>query len=180
VREKKIHELILKWVGSFISNQTTTLCLPGNNTDAFLTYIGIPHGSTLSPNLFFLNNAYFVDTCNLPTLPAYWIGFDNDMNTLALGKTTEDHCRMLQSLDERCLELARRHWASFAPDKFILVHFTKVTTMYNTACQLTLPSFTINPSPFACVFGDIHEENSAGTRTCNTLGPSWQLRPTSS
>jgi hypothetical protein len=43
----------------------------------------------------------------------------------------------------------------FAPDKYILVHFIKARTKHNTACQLTLPSFTINPSPSARVLGVI-------------------------
>jgi nitrate reductase assembly molybdenum cofactor insertion protein NarJ len=35
MRERKILEWIVKWVGSFISNKTTTLCLPGYSTKAF-------------------------------------------------------------------------------------------------------------------------------------------------
>jgi nitrate reductase assembly molybdenum cofactor insertion protein NarJ len=42
MRERKITEWIVKWVGSFISNRTTTLCLPGYNTEAFSTHTGIP------------------------------------------------------------------------------------------------------------------------------------------
>jgi hypothetical protein len=41
-RERKTHELIVKWVGSFISNRSTTLCLPGYNTEAFSTHTNIP------------------------------------------------------------------------------------------------------------------------------------------
>jgi hypothetical protein len=44
MRERKIPEWIVKWVGSFISNKTTILCLPGYNTDAFPIYMGIPKG----------------------------------------------------------------------------------------------------------------------------------------
>jgi hypothetical protein len=42
MRERKISKCIMKWVGSFISNRTTTLCLLGSNTDAFPTHTGIP------------------------------------------------------------------------------------------------------------------------------------------
>jgi hypothetical protein len=35
MRERKSLEWIVKWVGSFISSRTTTLCLPGHNTDVF-------------------------------------------------------------------------------------------------------------------------------------------------
>jgi hypothetical protein len=50
-----------KWVGSFISNRTTTLCLPGYNTDAFPTHTGVPQGSPLSPILFLFYNANLVE-----------------------------------------------------------------------------------------------------------------------
>jgi hypothetical protein len=52
MRERKIPEWKVKWVGSFISNRTTTLCLPGYTTDAFPTHMGIPQSSPLSPIIF--------------------------------------------------------------------------------------------------------------------------------
>ncbi len=110
----------MKWVGSFISNRTTTLCLPGHNTNAFPTHTGITQGSPLSPILFLFYNANLVDACNPHTLPSSGISFVDDVNTLAFSKTTEDNCRMLLSIRERCLEWAGKHGASFAPEKYIL------------------------------------------------------------
>jgi hypothetical protein len=141
----------VKWVGSFISNRTTTICLPGYITNAFSIHMGILPGSPLSPIFFLFYNAYLVDACNPPTLPSTGIGFVNDVNALAFGKTNEDNCRTLQSIHECCLEWAGKHGASFAPEKYILVHFTKARTKYNTACPLTLLSLTISPSPSAHV-----------------------------
>jgi hypothetical protein len=153
MRGRKILEGILKWVGSFISNRTTTLCLPGYNTDSFLTHTGIPQGSPLLPILFLFYNSNHIDACNLPTSPSSMIAFVDDVNALAFGKTTADNCRTLQGLHERCLEWARSHGASFAPEKYILVHFTKARTKYNADCALTLPSLSIPPGPSACVLG---------------------------
>jgi hypothetical protein len=62
---------------------------------------------------------------------------------------------MLQTVHERCLEWARRHGASFAPEKYILVHFTKARTKHNHSCPLILPTSTIHPSPSARVLGVI-------------------------
>jgi hypothetical protein len=61
MREKKVPEWIVKWVGSFISNRTTTLCLPGYNTHAFPMHTGIPQGSPLSPILFLLYHTNLVE-----------------------------------------------------------------------------------------------------------------------
>jgi hypothetical protein len=77
------------------------------------------------------------------------------VNALAFGKTIEENCRTLQNVYKRCLEWARRHGASFAPEKYILVHFTSARTKHNTACPLTLPSLTIFPSLSARVLGVI-------------------------
>jgi hypothetical protein len=155
MRERKIPEWIVKWVGSFISNQTTTLCLPGYNTDAFATPTGIPQGSPLSPIHFLFYNANLVEICNPPTLPASGTGFVDDVNALAFGRSTEENCRTLQTVHERCLEWARRHGASFAPEKYILVHLTKARTKHNHSCPLILPTSTIHPSPSARVLGII-------------------------
>jgi hypothetical protein len=139
MRERKILEWIVKWVGSFISNRTTTLCLPCYTTDTFPTHTGIPQGSPLSPILFLFYNTNLVDACNLPTAPSSGISFVDDVNGVAFGKTTEVNCRTLQSIHERWLEWARKHGASFVPEKYILVQLTKARTKHNTACPLTLP-----------------------------------------
>jgi hypothetical protein len=95
MRDGKIPQWIVKWVGRFIINGTTTLCMPGYNTDAFPTNTGIPQGSPLSPILFLILNANFVEACNPLTLPASGTGFVDDVNALAFGKSTEEYSRTL-------------------------------------------------------------------------------------
>jgi hypothetical protein len=107
------------------------------------------------PILFLFYNANLVDVCNPPTLPAPGIGFVDDVNALAFGKSTEENCRTLQAVHERSLDWARKHGASFAPDKYILMHFTKARTKHNTACPLVLAASTLHPSPSARVLGVI-------------------------
>ncbi len=145
----------MKSFGSFISNRTTTFCLPGYHTNTLPTHTGISQGSPLLPIRFLFYNVHHIDACNFSSVPTSGISFVDYVNALAFGKLTEDNCRMLQSVHKHCLGWARRHGASFAQDKYILVHFTKVRTKPNTPCPLTLPSFTICPSSSAHVFGVI-------------------------
>jgi hypothetical protein len=77
------------------------------------------------------------------------------MNTLAFGKSYKEYPRVLQIVNEQCLELARRHGPSFATEKYILMHFTKAGTKHNSSCPLILPTSTIHPYYSACVLGVI-------------------------
>jgi hypothetical protein len=155
MRERKVPEWIVKWVGSFISNRTTTLCLLCYNTDAFPTDTSIPQGSPLSLILFLFHNVNLVEICNPPTLPSLGTGFVDDVNALALCKLREENRRMLQKVHERCLEWARMRRASSAPEKYILVHFTKARMKNNHSCPIILFTSTIHPSPSARVLGII-------------------------
>jgi hypothetical protein len=87
--ERKFPEWIVTWVGSFISNQTTTLCLLGYNTDRFPTHTGIPQSSLLSLILFLFYYANLINACNPPTLPVSGIDLVDDVNALAFRKSTE-------------------------------------------------------------------------------------------
>jgi hypothetical protein len=89
----------------------------------------------------------------------------DNVTTLAFGKSTEENYRTLQTVHKRCLEWARRYGASFAPEKYVLVHFTKARTKHNSACPLILPTSTINSSPHAPILGVMHDK-----------GLSWQPR----
>jgi hypothetical protein len=65
---------------------------------------------------------------------------------------------MLQSLYEHCLKWARENGASFAPEKYILVHFTIARMKHGTICPLTLLLSTMS---LALVL----TRNSAGKNT---------------
>jgi hypothetical protein len=145
----------VKWVGSFISNRTTTLCLPEYNTNAFSTHSGIHQNTPLSPIFFLFYNANLVDICNPLTLPATEIGSADNVNALAFDQTIKENCRTQQTFHERSLDWARKHGVPFALDKYILVQLTKARTKHKTSCPLVLSASRLYPSPSACVLGAI-------------------------
>jgi hypothetical protein len=67
-------------------HRTTTLCLPGYNTDALPTHTGIPPGSPLSLILFLFYTTNLVNACNLPTLPTSKMGFVDDVNAFPFAR----------------------------------------------------------------------------------------------
>jgi hypothetical protein len=103
MRERRISEWRVKWVGGFVINSTMTLSLPSYNTDTFSTYTSIPQCSLLLPVIFLFCHTNLVDDCNYHTSPCSGIGSDEDVNALAFDKTTDDNCRILQSLHKCCL-----------------------------------------------------------------------------
>jgi hypothetical protein len=113
--------------------------------------MGMPQSSLLSPVLFLFYNAKLVEFCSHLTLQASRTCFVDDVNVLVFGNFQDS--RTLHTVHKRCLQWARRHGASFALEKYIFVHFTKVRTKHNSTCPLTLPAFTIHPSSSARVLG---------------------------
>jgi hypothetical protein len=114
----------------------------------------VPQAYLLSPIPFLFHNAYFIDACNSPDLPATGIGFVEGANVLAFGKSTEETCSVLKEIHSCCLTWGDMHGASFAPLKYVLIHFPKKKRNLPTT-PLELLTFTLQPSTYACVLGVI-------------------------
>ena len=52
------------------------------------------------------------------------LGFIDDTNLIVWGPTAAGNCHQLEAAHEKCIEWAWRHGATFAPDKYKLIHFT--------------------------------------------------------
>jgi hypothetical protein len=139
----------------FLSERSTSLRLPGFSSTLVSTLSGTPQGCHLSPILFLFHNADLVDFCNSPDLPISSIGFVDDVNILAFGKSTEETCSTLNEMHRRCLRWGEMHGASFALEKYALVHFHKKKMNIPTTL-LILPPTTLIPSQHARVSGLIY------------------------
>ncbi len=117
LRKRCLPQWIVNFISSFLTDRSTSLCLPGFSSSPFSTYSGIPQGSPLSPILFLFYNADLVDLCNSLDLPITCIGFVDDVNNLAFGLSTEETCTALKEIHSRCLRWGEMHGASFCPRK---------------------------------------------------------------
>jgi hypothetical protein len=54
--------------------------------------------------------------------------FVDEIDALAFSISIEENYRKLHAVYEHCFEWAKKHGASFAPEKYVLVHFTKACT----------------------------------------------------
>ncbi len=110
-------------------------------------HTSIHQGSPLSPNLLLFYNAHLINICNSTTILASWIALDDGVNALACGDSTYENCRTLLIVYIWCLECTQKHWALFAPEKYIPVHFTKAKTKYNTSFPATYANCYNAPQP---------------------------------
>ena len=55
----------------------------------------------------------------------YNTGFADDINIIAISKTTKGTCWQLERVHKICLSWAKRHGAKFAPEKYKVIHFTR-------------------------------------------------------
>ena len=67
----------------------------------------------------------YSNICNRPGTNAAGMGFVDDVNILAYGKSTEENCKTLQKILNDCERWAARHGSVFAPHKYELIYLAK-------------------------------------------------------
>lgn len=153
LRAKGIPKELALWVEAFMTDRTTTLVLSDTETDEFPVPAGIPQGSPLSPILFLFYAAELLELCNNPSERLSGCGFVDDTNLLAYGPTTEGNCRALARAHDRCLDWARRYGASFAPEKYQLMHLARKPKRFNMKAALSLPGVETEPTTSLRILG---------------------------
>ena len=91
--------------------------------------------------LFFVSN--LLEELNYGSTTA--CGFVDDTHLLAFRTLTEDNCRALKAVYEKCAIWARTHGATFAPEKYHLMHLTRRPKKHNMAAVVTIPGFQGKP-----------------------------------
>ena len=114
---------------------------------------GIPQGSPLSSILYLFYNADLLEICERPGTNTSAIGFVDDANILAYGKSTEENCKTLESIHRQCEKWASRHGSLFAPTKYELIHLSRNPKRFNMAASINIASTEIEPKTDIRVLG---------------------------
>ena len=85
--------------------------------------------------------------CARSTCKVAGLGFVDNVNILACGKSTEDNCRLLERIHRDCLTWGARHGAAFPPQKYELMHLTRSPKKFNMVASLRPPAGDKAPSP---------------------------------
>lgn len=115
---------LVNWVANYLSNRTTTLTFDGVTCPARPVTAGVPQGSPLSPILFILFTTPLYHTL-LNHQDIIAIGFADDTNLLATGRTTEACCYFLRDAWATVTAWARPRGVVFEPAKSELLHFSR-------------------------------------------------------
>lgn len=81
------------------------------------------------------------------------IGFVDDINLLAYGRSTEQNCQTLSTAHNICMRWANTHGATFAPQKYELMHLSRTPRRFNMTATVDIQSNIIEPKPNIRVLG---------------------------
>jgi ribonuclease HI len=144
LRKRRVPQMMVRWIDSFMSDRTTTLKLQEYTAPSAPIQTGIPQGSPLSLNLYLFYNADLIEACKTENTEA--VGYVDDASILATGPTSQHNCKTLKAIHRKAQKWATQHGSQFAPAKYELVHFTRNPTI-STTHPLRLPQATIKASP---------------------------------
>ena len=153
LRKRKIPKWITDWVDSFLNERSTTLAIHSRVTDIFEVRTGIPQGSPISPILYLFYNADLLDICERPGTNTSAIGFVDDINVLAYGKSTEENCKTLEEIHKKCERWAIRHGSVFAPKKYELIHLSRNPKKFNMTAVVKIENSIIKPKTDIRILG---------------------------
>jgi len=153
LRKKRVPSLITNWVSSFLSDRATSITLGSKTSEMEEVTTGIPQGSPISPVLFLFFNAPLIEECARANLPVQVGGFVDDVHLLAYGRSTEANCNNLTKAHEICMRWAAKHGASFAPQKYELIHMTRTPKKFNMKMALNFGNAVIEPGASLRVLG---------------------------
>ena len=159
--ERLLHNLKVKgipstftaWTVSFLSNRATSITLGGRTSPVEEVRTGIPQGSPVSPILFLFFNTPLIEEYARAKLPVQVGGFVDDIHLLTYSKSTEANCRQLEQAHKICQEWARTYGATFALQKYELVHLTRTPRKYNMAEPVKFEGAEIDPNTSIRVLG---------------------------
>ena len=118
-----IPETFIRWLRDYLQHRSARLCFDGREKKVQVQ-AGVPQGSPLSPILFLLFLASLYEELN--TLPyQITIGFADDTNLLAFGKTHDYCCETLEKGWEIMVNWAAIRGMQFEPLKSELIHFKR-------------------------------------------------------
>ena len=104
IRKRRVPILLLYWIADFLEERRTILAIGGFTLEERTANVGIPQGSPLSLILYLFYNADLLEICDNIRLRTSATGFVDDDNILIYSELTEENCKKLSKVYEKCEE----------------------------------------------------------------------------
>ena len=124
LRKRKIDDVIVDWVASFLRNRFIILRMFDYKINEFVIEIDIVQESRIFLILYLYYNVDLMNIENDVSLNAIDIDFVNDMIFMTKDDTTREIIKALTTLVIRAQKWASRHVFKFDVNKFHLIHFS--------------------------------------------------------
>jgi hypothetical protein len=139
LRKQGYPQWVVLWVRAWLSNRVTILHFDGQQTEDIPVAAGVPQGSPLSPILFILYIASLYEALKTAQPLVSIVGFADNTNLLAFGKTPEANTQQLEKAWRTCLQWASTRGMAFTPQKCELIHFNKGRKQWKNPVALAHP-----------------------------------------
>src|SRR5437868_742262 len=124
LHRKGFPEWLVSFVRSFLTERRIRIRFTEHESDWISTQTGIPQGSPLSPILFLFFISKLLEEFQRTQNNTLAFDFVDNTNLIAWSGSATENCQHLTEAHDRCIAWAKRHGASFAPEKYQLMHFT--------------------------------------------------------
>jgi retron-type reverse transcriptase len=146
LRKRKISKTLIRWVKDFLKDKYTEIRIADFTLEKSKVNVSIPQGSPVSPILYLFYNADLLKICENLTLRTSPTGFVDNVNLLTYGTSTERNCRNLERIHDVCEDWARRYGSKFNPDKYELLHLTRIFKRFNTEANIKIGIKDVRPA----------------------------------
>jgi hypothetical protein len=135
---------VVGWVKAYLQDRQASLYFDGALSPAQEIKAGVPQGSPLSPILAILYLAPLYQRLREKHPHISLVGFADDTNLLAFGKTPETTTRQLEEAWATCQAWGLTRGVVFAPEKSELLHFNRARQGWKTGVKLG-PDLLLQP-----------------------------------
>ena len=153
LRREGFPEWIVKYVNNFVTRRRTKIRFTGYTGDWIKTEVGIPQGSHLSPILFLFYISELIESLQCPDQGYMAFGFVDDTTIVTWSNSARKNCRSLEQAHDKCLAWAKRYGATFAPEKYQLIHFDRKRGIPRSNEGIQIEGVTISPKKEIKILG---------------------------
>ncbi len=139
LRKRRIENIYLIWMKSFLTERYTILKLIDHITDRIRTVINVFQKFSMSSIFYVFYNANLIDWCINSQTNIIEADFIDDIDILIVKDSAEENFLSLKAIHaESCMIWANQHDSLFVSIKYELIHFRRLLVSSNSKMILRI------------------------------------------